>query len=138
MDRSNTPRPAVLELYEHPVRSQDDVLTFYLDFPTEVSPLTRRCPEPRLAQKWDLVGWGAELGPLTELIDPLDPARSDGAQSLLADRWIRRPRKSMRTSCGALYAMPPAGGPRHGVRTRHHDADRTEHPRHDVVPAGQA
>ena len=51
---------AVLELYENLCEAKTTFPTFYLDFPTEVSPLTRKMPsEPRLAEKWDLVGWGS-------------------------------------------------------------------------------
>ncbi len=37
--------------------------TFYRDFPVEVAPLTRQHREdPRLAEKWDLVAFGTEIG----------------------------------------------------------------------------
>ena len=37
--------------------------TFYADFPTDVSPLTRQKPsEPRVAERWDLVAFGAGWG----------------------------------------------------------------------------
>jgi lysyl-tRNA synthetase class 2 len=89
-----------------------------LDFPTEVSPLTRKMPsEPRLAQKWDLVGWGAELGTAyTELIDPLDQRDRLVAQSLLAAAGDVEAMEVDEDFLRALeYGMPPAGGQGMGV-----------------------
>ena len=37
--------------------------TFYMDFPKEIAPLTKaHRDDPRFAEKWDLVCWGAEQG----------------------------------------------------------------------------
>ena len=60
--------------------------TFYTDFPTEVSPLTRaHRDDPRLAERWDLVAFGAEIGTAySELVDPVEQRRRLTAQSLLA------------------------------------------------------
>ena len=108
----------VLELYETLCESTTTFPTFYLDFPTEVSPLTRKMPsEPRLAQKWDLVGWGAELGTAyTELIDPLDQRDRLVAQSLLAAAGDLEAMEVDEDFLRALeYGMPPAGGQGMGV-----------------------
>jgi lysyl-tRNA synthetase class 2 len=108
----------LLELYEHLCESTTTFPTFYLDFPTEVSPLTRKMPsEPRLAQKWDLVGWGAELGTAyTELIDPLDQRDRLVAQSLLAAAGDVEAMEVDEDFLRALeYGMPPAGGQGMGV-----------------------
>src|SRR3984957_16382739 len=52
-----------LELHEHLVEAVTVEPTFYRDFPVEVSPLTRQHrTEPRLAEKWDLVGFGPAVG----------------------------------------------------------------------------
>ena len=58
--------------------------TFYTDFPTEVSPLTRaHRKDPRLAERWDLVAFGMELGTAyTELIHPDTTTEMHG--------WIKR------------------------------------------------
>ena len=60
--------------------------TFYRDFPIDVSPLTRQHrDDPRLAERWDLVGFGAELGTAySELVDPIEQRRRLIEQSLLA------------------------------------------------------
>lgn len=108
----------VLELYENLCEDTTTFPTFYLDFPTEVSPLTRKDPaEPRLAQKWDLVGWGAELGTAyTELIDPLDQRDRLVAQSLLAAAGDAEAMEVDEDFLRALeYGMPPAGGQGMGV-----------------------
>lgn len=108
----------ILELYEHLCEDTTTFPTFYLDFPTEVSPLTRKDPaEPRLAQKWDLVGWGAELGTAyTELIDPLDQRDRLVAQSLLAAAGDAEAMEVDEDFLRALeYGMPPAGGQGMGV-----------------------
>ncbi|HTV99212.1 MAG TPA: lysine--tRNA ligase, partial [Streptosporangiaceae bacterium] len=63
----------VLELYEHLVEARTVEPTFYRDFPVEVSPLTREHrSDPRLAERWDLVAFGAEIGTgYSELVDPV-------------------------------------------------------------------
>ena len=56
----------VLELYEHLVEARTELPTFYKDFPTSVSPLTRAHRSERgVAERWDLVAWGVELAPPT-------------------------------------------------------------------------
>ncbi len=53
----------VLEMYERLVEEPTRLPTFYKDFPTDVSPLTRQHrTDPRLAERWDLVAFGTELG----------------------------------------------------------------------------
>ena len=47
------------ELYVELVESQTTTPVFYKDFPKENAPLTRlHRDDPRLTEKWDLVGWG--------------------------------------------------------------------------------
>ncbi len=118
MDPAWDASQAVLELYENLCEAKTTFPTFYLDFPTEVSPLTRKMPsEPRLAEKWDLVGWGAELGTAyTELIDPLDQRDRLVAQSLLAAAGDVEAMEVDEDFLRALeYGMPPAGGQGMGV-----------------------
>ena len=73
---------------------------FYTDFPKENAPLTRQHRrDPRLAEKWDLVIFGAEQGTAySELIDPLDQRERLVSQSLLAAAGDPRPCRSTRTS----------------------------------------
>ncbi len=108
----------VLELYEHLCEATTTTPVFYTDFPTEVSPLTRKKPsEPRLAERWDLVAWGAELGTAyTELIDPLDQRDRLGAQSMLAAAGDAEAMEVDYDFLRALeYGMPPAGGQGMGI-----------------------
>lgn len=75
-----------LEMYEHLVEDQTTFPTFYKDFPTSVSPLTRQHRTiPGVTERWDLVAWGVELGTAyTELTDPVEQRRRLTEQSLLA------------------------------------------------------
>src|SRR2546423_1622173 len=74
----------VLGMYEHLVEDRTVLPTFYRDFPKDVSPLTRAHREDsRLAERWDLVGWSAEIGTgYSELIDPVDQRERFTEQSL--------------------------------------------------------
>src|SRR5258708_37751815 len=76
----------ILEMYERLVEKQTVEPTFYRDFPVEVSPLTRQHrSDPRLAERWDLVTFGTELGTgYSELVDPVVQRERLTAQSLLA------------------------------------------------------
>ena len=103
----------VLEMYEHLVEDKTVLPTFYRDFPKDVSPLTRaHRADPRLAERWDLVGWGAEIGTgYSELIDPVDQRARFTEQSLLAAGGDPDAMQLDEDFLRALeYAMPPAGG----------------------------
>jgi lysyl-tRNA synthetase class 2 len=103
----------VLELYERLVEEHTELPTFYMDFPTSVSPLTRphRC-QPGLAERWDLVAWGVELGTAyTELTDPVEQRRRLQEQSLLAAGGNPEAMELDEDFLQAMeYAMPPTGG----------------------------
>ncbi|HJF11924.1 bifunctional lysylphosphatidylglycerol synthetase/lysine--tRNA ligase LysX [Corynebacterium falsenii] len=77
---------AVNELYEALVEPTTSYPTFYTDFPAEISPLTRgHRSDEKLAEKWDLVAFGMELGTAyTELTDPREQAKRFYEQSLAA------------------------------------------------------
>jgi lysyl-tRNA synthetase class 2 len=103
----------LLELYERLVESTTREPTFYKDFPTEVSPLTRpHRKDPRLAERWDLVAFGMELGTAySELIDPVEQRRRLTEQSLLAAGGDPEAMQLDEDFLQALeYAMPPTGG----------------------------
>jgi lysyl-tRNA synthetase class 2 len=103
----------VLEMYERLVEHHTQEPTFYKDFPTEVSPLTRQHREdPRLAERWDLVAFGTELGTAySELIDPVEQRRRLTEQSLLAAGGDPEAMELDLDFLLALeYAMPPTGG----------------------------
>jgi lysyl-tRNA synthetase, class II len=103
----------ILEMYERLVEKQTVAPTFYRDFPVEVSPLTRQHrTEPRLAERWDLVAFGAELGTgYSELVDPVEERARLTAQSLLAAGGDPEAMQLDEDFLLALeYAMPPTGG----------------------------
>ncbi|MFJ6198499.1 bifunctional lysylphosphatidylglycerol synthetase/lysine--tRNA ligase LysX [Micromonospora sp. NPDC092111] len=103
----------LLEMYERLVEAATEVPTFYLDFPIEVSPLTRQHrQDPRLAERWDLVAFGMELGTAySELVDPTEQRRRLTAQSLKAAGGDPEAMELDEDFLTALeYAMPPTGG----------------------------
>ncbi|GHD88061.1 bifunctional lysylphosphatidylglycerol synthetase/lysine--tRNA ligase LysX [Streptomyces naganishii] len=119
-DRASVPYTAddtagemVLEMYERLVEERTRLPVFYKDFPTEVSPLTRQHrADPRLAERWDLVAFGTELGTAySELTDPVEQRRRLTAQSLLAAGGDVEAMEVDEDFLDALeYAMPPTGG----------------------------
>ncbi|HEX9518648.1 MAG TPA: bifunctional lysylphosphatidylglycerol synthetase/lysine--tRNA ligase LysX [Streptosporangiaceae bacterium] len=108
----------LLELYEHLVEARTVLPTFYRDFPVEVAPLTRAHREdPRLAEKWDLVAFGTEIGTgYSELVDPLEQRARLTAQSLLAAGGDAEAMQLDEDFLRALeYGMPPSGGMGMGI-----------------------
>ncbi|QKT09386.1 bifunctional lysylphosphatidylglycerol synthetase/lysine--tRNA ligase LysX [Rhodococcus sp. W8901] len=106
------------EMYEHLVEGQTEFPTFYTNFPTSMSPLTR--PHPTIAgvaAKWDLVAWGMELGTAySELTDPIDQRQRLTEQSLLAAGGDAEAMELDEDFLQALeHAMPPTGGLGMGV-----------------------
>ncbi|MCM6776921.1 bifunctional lysylphosphatidylglycerol synthetase/lysine--tRNA ligase LysX [Nocardia sp. CDC159] len=103
----------VLEMYEHLVEARTEAPTFYIDFPTSVSPLTRAHRSiPGVAERWDLVAWGVELGTAySELTNPLEQRRRLTEQSLLAAGGDPEAMELDEDFLQALeFAMPPTGG----------------------------
>ncbi|MEV6770923.1 bifunctional lysylphosphatidylglycerol synthetase/lysine--tRNA ligase LysX [Nocardia sp. NPDC051030] len=103
----------VLEMYEHLVESQTEEPTFYIDFPTSVSPLTRAHRTiPGVTERWDLVAWGVELGTAySELTDPVEQRRRLTDQSMLAAGGDPEAMELDEDFLQALeHAMPPTGG----------------------------
>ncbi|MCZ4653552.1 bifunctional lysylphosphatidylglycerol synthetase/lysine--tRNA ligase LysX [Gordonia amicalis] len=103
----------VLELYEHFGEDRTTFPTFYTDFPTSTSPLTRaHRSKPGVAERWDLVAWGVELGTAyTELTDPVEQRRRLTEQSILAADGDPEAMELDEDFLQALeYAMPPTGG----------------------------
>ena len=108
----------VLELYERLVEDSTEEPTFYKDFPTSVSPLTRPHRSiPGVAERWDLVAWGVELGTAySELTDPVEQRRRLQEQSLLAAGGDPEAMELDEDFLQAMeYAMPPTGGLGMGV-----------------------
>jgi len=103
----------LLEIYEHLVEARTVQPTFYRDFPVEVAPLTREHrSDPRLAEKWDLVAFGTEIGTgYSELVDPLAERARLTAQSLLSAGGDPEAMQLDEDFLRALeYGMPPSGG----------------------------
>lgn len=108
----------VLEMYEHLVEAETELPTFYLDFPTSVSPLTRAHRSVAgVAERWDLVAWGVELGTAySELTDPVEQRRRLTEQSMLAAGGDPEAMELDEDFLQALeHAMPPTGGLGMGV-----------------------
>jgi len=103
----------VLELYERLVEERTETPTFYIDFPASVSPLTRpHRSRPGVAERWDLVAWGVELGTAySELTDPVEQRRRLQQQSMLAAGGDPEAMELDEDFLQAMeYAMPPTGG----------------------------
>ncbi len=108
----------ILEMYEHLLERRTVTPVFYKDFPTDVSPLTRQHrDDPRLAERWDLVAFGAEIGTAySELVDPVEQRARLTAQSLLAAGGNEEAMQLDEDFLRALeYGMPPAGGQGMGI-----------------------
>ena len=113
VDERWTRGAVLLELYEHLVEDRTIRPTFYTDFPAEVSPLTRAHRlDTRLAERWDLVAFGAEIGTAyTELIDPVEQRARLAAQSLQAAGGDPEAMELDEDFLIALeHGMPPTGG----------------------------
>lgn len=110
---------AALEgIYEELCEGQTTTPVFYTDFPKENAPLTRpHRSDGRLAEKWDLVIFGAEQGTAySELVDPVDQRERLVTQSLLAAAGDAEAMQVDEDFLEALeYGMPPTGGMGLGV-----------------------
>lgn len=103
----------VLEMYEHLVEATTEEPTFYIDFPTSVSPLTRAHRHiAGVTERWDLVAWGVELATAySELTDPVEQRRRLTEQSMLAAGGDPEAMELDEDFLQALeHAMPPTGG----------------------------
>ncbi|WP_395107533.1 bifunctional lysylphosphatidylglycerol synthetase/lysine--tRNA ligase LysX [Actinomadura sp. SCN-SB] len=108
----------VQELFEELVEHTLVQPTFVMDYPLETSPLTRQHrEEPLLTEKWDLIGFGTELGTAySELVDPIEQRRRLTEQSLLAAGGDPEAMQLDEDFLRALeYAMPPTGGMGAGI-----------------------
>nr|WP_083466844.1 bifunctional lysylphosphatidylglycerol synthetase/lysine--tRNA ligase LysX [Kibdelosporangium sp. MJ126-NF4]CEL18853.1 L-O-lysylphosphatidylglycerol synthase / Lysyl-tRNA synthetase (class II) related protein found fused to membrane protein [Kibdelosporangium sp. MJ126-NF4]CTQ95343.1 L-O-lysylphosphatidylglycerol synthase (EC 2.3.2.3) / Lysyl-tRNA synthetase (class II) related protein found fused to membrane protein [Kibdelosporangium sp. MJ126-NF4] len=108
----------VQKAYEYLVEGTTVEPTFYTDFPTETSPLTRQHRvEHRVAERWDLVAFGSEVGTAyTELTDPIEQRRRLEAQSLRAASGDVEAMELDEDFLRALeHGMPPTGGMGMGV-----------------------
>jgi lysyl-tRNA synthetase class 2 len=103
----------ILEMVERLLEEHAVLPTFLMDYPTSVSPLTRKHrSRPGVAEKWDLVIFRREMATaFSELIDPIDQRERLIAQSLLAAGGDADAMVVDEDFLRALeYAMPPTGG----------------------------
>ncbi|MGH3435121.1 MAG: bifunctional lysylphosphatidylglycerol synthetase/lysine--tRNA ligase LysX [Sciscionella sp.] len=103
----------VMAAYEELVEPSAERPVFYTDFPIEVSPLTRRHRhDSRLAERWDLVAFGAEIGTAySELTDPVEQRERLRAQSVQAAGGDTEAMELDEDFLLALeHGMPPTGG----------------------------
>jgi lysyl-tRNA synthetase, class II len=108
----------VLELFEKLVEHTLVQPTFVKDYPVEVRPLARpHRADPRLAEAWDLVIGGVEVGvAFSELTDPVEQRRRLTEQSLAAAQGDPEAMQLDEDFLRALeYGMPPTGGMGMGV-----------------------
>jgi lysyl-tRNA synthetase, class II len=106
------------KLYEELCEDSTTLPTFYMDFPKEIAPLTKaHRADPRFAEKWDLVCWGAEQATAySELNDPVDQRERFYHQSLLAAAGDPEAMVVDEDFLMALeHGMPPAGGQGMGI-----------------------
>lgn len=100
-------------LYDHLIEPTTQRPTFYVDFPAETSLLTApHRSKPGLAERWDLVGAGMELGTAySELTDPLIQRRRLVEQSWQAALGDSEAMEVDEFFLGSLeLGMPPTGG----------------------------
>jgi lysyl-tRNA synthetase class 2 len=100
-------------LYEKLVEPCTIEPTFYVDFPIETSPLTRaHRGDPRLAERWDLVAFGVEIGTAySELTDPVEQRQRLVAQSARRAAGDGEAMEVDEEFLDALgYGLPPTGG----------------------------
>ena len=103
----------VLEMIERLLEESIVAPTFIKNYPTEVSPLSRRHRSLEgVAEKWDLVVFGREIGTaFSELTDPIDQRERLTRQSLLAAAGDPDAMEVDEDFLTAMeYAMPPTGG----------------------------
>ncbi|HEV2889819.1 MAG TPA: bifunctional lysylphosphatidylglycerol synthetase/lysine--tRNA ligase LysX [Frankiaceae bacterium] len=108
----------VLEMYERLVESRTMSPTFFTDFPKDVSPLTREHrDDPLLAERWDLVALGREIGTAySELVDPVEQRRRLTEQAALKAGGDPEAMELDEDFLRALeYGMPPTGGMGMGI-----------------------
>lgn len=107
------PGALIEELYGELVEPDTMFPTFYIDFPVETSPLAGpHRSVPGLAERWDLVAAGTEIGTAySELTDPLEQRQRLTEQSLKAAAGDVEAMQIDEDFLAALeLGMPPCGG----------------------------
>jgi len=98
------------ELFEKLVEDKLLNPTFVLDYPTDICPLTKACPDnPRLAQRFELYICGMEIAnAYTELNDPIEQRKRFERQLAQGGDEVKKIDEDFLTAL--KYGMPPAGG----------------------------
>lgn len=107
------PGAVIEELYGELVEAKTSRPTFYKDFPVETSPLAGpHRQDPRLAERWDLVINGTEMGTAySEMADALEQRRRLTEQSLKASAGDLEAMQVDEDFLDALETgLPPTGG----------------------------
>jgi lysyl-tRNA synthetase class 2 len=107
------PGRLIEDLYAALVEPATVAPTFYTDFPAETSPLARpHRSVSGLAERWDLVACGMELGTAySELTDPVEQRRRLMDQSLRAAHGDPEAMEVDESFLEALeFGLPPTGG----------------------------
>ena len=73
LDKISTWGEAIAFVFEETVEEQLVQPTIVYDYPIEISPLAKKCADPRFTQRFEMFAFGSELGNnYSELNDPLD------------------------------------------------------------------
>lgn len=100
----------LMDLYEHLVEKETVRPTFYTDFPAEFTPLARTHPtQDALAQKWDLVMLGREIGAAySELVDASEQRRRLRTQRVIGQEDLKSVDRGLLDAMAG--GMPPTAG----------------------------
>jgi lysyl-tRNA synthetase class 2 len=112
------PGVALLELFEHVSERHLIQPTFILDFPLEVSPLSKQKPDnPNFVERFELYVGGMEVAnAFSELNDPAEQRDRFEYQQILRERGDLTAHAIDEDYIRALsYGMPPAGGEGIGI-----------------------
>jgi lysyl-tRNA synthetase class 2 len=100
-------------LYKKYVRPTLQEIGFLLDPPVDVEPLAKRhANDPKKVQRFQVVGWGTELGKgFSELNDPIEQRERFAVQNDLRSKGDEEAQRTDQDFLEALeYGMPPSAG----------------------------